>query len=335
MLCRMVGMTRQNDYQSRQVRERLTVDEELVLEFIRKERSYMPRLGCRKLLHLVQAELAAAGVRIGRDRFFALLRRQNMLIERPKRGACTTDSRHGLAVYPNIAKDMAVTGPHQLWVSDITYIRTDEGFMYLSLVMDAFSRKIVGFDSSDTLEMEGVIRAGAQAIKQLPAEAYAVHHSDRGSQYCSQPYIKQLQTAGMGVSMTEENHCYENGKAERLNGILKQELGMGTSFSRKAMVAPAVAEAVAIYNQCRPHGKLNMRVPQQVHSDGIIPEKIKRNPAGKEANGGVPDGGWEPRRVGVPTPLRSDSLRSPSLRCVGTPQTNPRWKLNLDANSEQ
>ena len=312
-------MTRQNYYKSRLVRERLAVDEALVLELIRKERSYMPRLGCRKLRHLVEAELEAAGVRIGRDRFFALLRRHNMLIERPKRGARTTDSRHGFAVYPNIAKDMQVTGPHQLWVSDITYIRTGEGFMYLSLVMDAFSRKIIGFDSSDTLEMEGVIRAGAQAIKQLPADAYAVHHSDRGSQYCSQPYIKRLKAAGMGISMTEENHCYENGKAERLNGILKQELGMGTSFSRKAMVAPAVAEAVAIYNQCRPHGKLKMRVPQEVHSDGIIPEMVRPKAGGEAACQKVRQEDEESRRVGASAPLRSDSLRSPSLRCADAP----------------
>ena len=270
MLCWTVGMTRQNYYKSRRVRERLAVDEALVLELIRKERSYMPRLGCRKLRYLVQAELESAGVRIGRDRFFALLRRHNMLVERPKRVARTTDSRHGFAVYPNIAKDMQVTGPHQLWVSDITYIRTDEGFMYLSLVMDGFSRKIIGFDCSDNLEMEGVIRAAAQAIKQLPAGAYAVHHSDRGSQYCSQPYIEQLKAAELGISMTEENHCYENGKAERLNGILKQELGMGMSFSRKALVAPAVAEAVHLYNRYRPHTALGYKTPEYIHEHSEV-----------------------------------------------------------------
>ena len=157
VLCRLVGMTRQNYYKQRLVRERLTVEEAFVLELIRKERCYMPRLGCRKLMYLIQPELEVAGVALGRDRCFSLLRRHNRLIERPKRGVRTTDSRHGFAVYPNLAKDMPVTGPHQLWVGDITYIRTDEGFMSLSLVMDAYSRKIVGFDSSDTLEMEGVI----------------------------------------------------------------------------------------------------------------------------------------------------------------------------------
>ena len=316
-------MTRQNYYQQRLVRARLTVDEEFVLELIRKERCYMPRLGCRKLMYLIQPELEVAGVALGRDRFFALLRRHHMLIERPKRGLHTTNSRHGFAVYPNIAKEMQVTGPHQLWVSDITYIRTDEGFMYLSLVMDAYSRKIVGFDSSDTLEVEGVIRAGAQAIRQLPAGAYAVHHSDRGSQYCCQAYIEQLQAAELGISMTEEGHCYENGQAERLNGILKQELGLGISFSRKAMVGPAVAEAVAIYNQCRPHGKLQMRVPQQVHSDGIIPQTVRPKPVSDAACRKVRPEDGKPRRVGASAGLRSDALRSSSLRCADTPMRSP------------
>ena len=236
----------------------------------------MPYVGCRKLLLMVGMELESAGAGIGRDRFFALLKRHNKLIERPRRGVHTTNSRHGFAVYPNTAKDLQVTGPHQLLVSDITYIRTDEGFMYLSLVMDAFSRKIVGYDCSDNLEMEGVMRAGAQAIGQLPPEVNAVHHSDRGSQYCCGPYIEKLGKAGIGISMTEENHCYENSQAERLNGILKQEFGMGASFKHKAMVAPAVKQAVAIYNQRRPHGSLKYRVPAEVHCDGIIPERAGR-----------------------------------------------------------
>ena len=283
-------MTRQNYYKSRLVRERLTVDEALILELVRKERQRMPRLGCRKLLHRIVPELEGAGVVIGRDRVFSLLRRNNMLIERPKRGSRTTYSRHGFAVYPNIIRDMSITGPHQVLVSDITYIRTDEGFMYLSLVMDAYSRKIVGFDCSDSLEMEGAMRAGAQAIQQLPSDAYAIHHSDRGSQYCCEAYIRRLQAAGMGISMTEENHCYENGQAERLNGVLKQELGLGESIPKKAMVQALVQQAVLIYNQSRPHGSLSMRVPSAVHRDGIIPRHPSREPVGWEARARVLEG---------------------------------------------
>jgi putative transposase len=264
-LCRLVGMTRQNYYKHRQVRERLTVDEELVLALVQQERSRQPRLGCRKLLHLAAAELKAAGAEIGRDRFFALLRRHRLLIERRVRGARTTYSRHGFLVYPNIAREAAVTGPHQLLVSDITYIRTMEGFMYLSLVMDAFSRKIVGFDSSDSLEMEGALRALSMALRQLPVKSQAVHHSDRGSQYCCGAYIDELLAAELGISMTEENHCYENSQAERLNGILKQEYGLGETFARKSMVSPAVAEAVHLYNEYRPHTALGYRMPARVH----------------------------------------------------------------------
>ena len=243
----------------------LTIDERLVLDLIQQERSHQPRLGGRKLLYMVTPELNHAEVKIGRDRFFALLRRHDLLIPRPRRGARTTNSRHGFAVYPNTAKDMALTGPHQLLVSDITYIRTMDGFMYLALIMDSYSRKIVGYDSSDSLEMEGVLRALSMALKQLPEGCHATHHSDRGIQYCCRTYIQKLQEAGLGISMTEENHCYENSQAERLNGILKQEYGLGETFTTKALVLPAVAEAVELYNRYRPHTALEYKTPERVH----------------------------------------------------------------------
>lgn len=258
-------MSRQNYYRQRQVREQWTVDEGLALDLIHQERSRQPQLGGRKLLCLITPELNQAGVAIGRDRFFALLRRHDLLIPRPSCGVRTTNSRHGFAVYPNTAKAMVLTGPHQLLASDMTYIRTLDGFMYVALIMDAYSRKIVGYDSSDSLEMEGVLRALSMALKQLPAGRHATHHSDRGIQYCCRAYIQKLQAAGLGISMTEENHCYENSRAERLNGILKQEYGLGETFATKALVAPAVAEAVQLYNHYRPHTALGYKTPQYVH----------------------------------------------------------------------
>jgi putative transposase len=179
----------------------------------------------------------------------------------------TTQSWHGFGVYPNLAKDLTLTGSHQLLVSDITYIRTMEGFMFLSLVMDAFSRTIVGHDSSDSLEMEGALRALLMAQEQLPSWSVTVHHSDRGSQYCCQAYVAQMKQREMKISMTEENHCYENAQAERLNGILKQEYGLGETFRSKLEVGPAVAEAVNLYNHRRPHGALSNRFPMQVHQE--------------------------------------------------------------------
>ena len=164
-------------------------------------------------------------------------------------------------------KDLDLTGPHQLLVADITYIRTWEGFLYACLIMDAYSRAVVGFDCSDSLQVEGALRALAMAQKQLPADARAMHHSDRGIQYCCRAYIDSLKSCGIAVSMTEQNHCYENAQAERLNGILKQEYGLGQTFARKQDVAAALAEAVSLYNNHRPHQALDYRVPQEVHQE--------------------------------------------------------------------
>ena len=243
------------------------MDESLALDLVAGERSRHPRIGARKLLHLVGAELRGAGVAMGRDRFFALLRRKDLLIERRRKGVRTTRSQHGFAVYRNLAKELEVDGVHQLWVSDITYIRTEEGFMFLSLVMDGFSRAIVGYDASDSLEMEGALRALSMAQKQLPVKSRTMHHSDRGSQYCCGAYIAQLKRREMSISMTQENHCYENACAERLNGILKQEYALGETFGTKGHARSAVKEAVSLYNEWRPHGALKNQIPMQVHRE--------------------------------------------------------------------
>jgi putative transposase len=258
-------MTRQNYYKQRSQRRRRTIDEELVLELVRRERWRQPRLGGRKLRHVIGPELEAAGVSMGRDRFFKLLDENSLLVPRKRRGARTTNSRHGFAVHPNLAKDLVVTAPHQLLVSDITYLRTEAGFMYLALVMDSFSRAIVGYDCSNSLEVVGALRALKMAIRQLPEQARPMHHSDRGIQYCCREYIELLERSDLAISMTEQNHCYENSQAERLNGTLKHELGLNETFVRPADARRAVAEAVTIYNHHRPHQALGYRTPAEVH----------------------------------------------------------------------
>jgi transposase InsO family protein len=162
---------------------------------------------------------------------------------------------------------LELTASHQALVSDITYIRTDIGFVYLALVMDAYSRKIVGYDCSDSLEAEGCLRALDQALKQLPAGRQVVHHSDRGSQYCCYAYVDKLKAAGVQVSMTEKNHCYENAQAERLNGILKYEYGLKETFKDKNQAYAAVVQAIDLYNTRRPHQALNYAIPAEVHSE--------------------------------------------------------------------
>lgn len=263
ILCQVAGMSRQNYYKRRRVLTAREVDERLVLDLVGRERFRQPRLGARKLLHMVKPELRSAGVEMGRDRFLALLGRHDLLIPRKIRSVRTTRSGHGFRVYRNLAKDLDLTGPHQLLVADITYIRTLEGFLYLSLIMDAFSRAIVGYDDSDSLEVEGALRTLGMARKQLPDGSQAIHHSDRGIQYCCGAYIEAL--GSLRASMTEQNHCYENSQAERLNGILKGEYGLGETFARKTLVGPAVSEAVQLYNWHRPHLALGYQTPMRMH----------------------------------------------------------------------
>ena len=227
-------MSRQNYYKHRRQRHKRHVDEAFILSLVRRERASQPRLGVRKLLHILRAEFELGGFSIGRDRFFSLLGREDLLIKRRARRCRTTDSRHWFRVYGNLLKDVCLCSPCQAIVSDITYIRTDEGFMYLSLIMDAYSRAIVGYDCSDSLEAEGALRSLTMASRWLKDCSGVIHHSDRGIQYCSRAYVEQLKRLGYRISMTEENHCYENSKAERLNGILKGEYGLGGRFLSKS-----------------------------------------------------------------------------------------------------
>lgn len=265
VLCTKAGMSRQNFYKSREARQRKKVDEQLVRTLVEAERCVQPRIGGLKLHGLLRPELEAAGVSVGRDRFFEVLRNQHLLLEPLPKAPRTTNSRHNLPVFSNLIKDREVTGPNQVWVSDITYIRTRDMFMYLSLITDMYSRKIVGYHLGRTLEVSETLKALDMALSQLPDGARPIHHSDRGSQYCSHEYVKRLKAHGLSVSMTEENHCAENALAERMNGILKQEYYLREEFRSEGQARKAVDEAVSLYNTRRPHRSLHLRTPEQVH----------------------------------------------------------------------
>lgn len=265
-LCALAGMTRQNLYRERKARTRASVEEALVLELVRAERRVQPMVGTRKLMVLIAPELAEAGVGIGRDRLFGLLAREKLLVRRRRGTPRTTDSRHRWRVHRNMLKGTVLAAPHEAWVCDITYLRTREGFAYLALVMDAWSRKIVGWHVGATLEALGAMAALEMALAQLPAGATPLHHSDRGTQYCCGDYVALLEARQLAVSMTEENHCYENARAERLNGILKQEYGLGSELASHREAIAAVAEAVRLYNGRRPHAALGYRTPDQTHA---------------------------------------------------------------------
>jgi transposase InsO family protein len=260
-------MSRQNYYRQQRRRQRRQVDEELIVELVQAERQLQPELGGRKVLVRIQLGLEEGGIQIGRDRFFELLRSHNLLIQRKKRRQKTTESRHSFRIYRNRYKDLEVSEAHQAWLADLTYIRTEEGFVYLSQISDASTHKIIGYEASDRLEAEGCLVSLEQALRQLPEGKRPLHHSDRGIQYCCSDYLEKLQHRGLSISMTEENHCYENAQAERLNGILKQEYGLGACFRTKAQARQAVDQAVWLYNELRPHLSLNYRTPSEVHRE--------------------------------------------------------------------
>lgn len=261
-LCHWFGYSRQGYYQHKRLVEQRRQEAEMVLTFVDYFRRQQPRVGTRKL-HLM---LQNIGIHIGRDRLFEILRDRHMLVPKRKRYTKTTDSRHPFRHYPNLIKDIVVKHPDQVYVSDITYIYTLEGFQYLSLITDYYSRKIVGYDLSSSLSIEGSIRALKMALRQTKDTSRLIHHSDRGVQYCSKDYINILKKHSIQISMTEQDHVYENALAERVNGILKDEFCLGDTLQSSDVAKELVRESVKIYNQQRLHMSLNYQTPESVYA---------------------------------------------------------------------
>jgi putative transposase len=265
-LCGLVKMTPQNYYARRTVRRRQAVDLALVLELVRAQRAQQSRLGVRKLYYLIGPELKAAGVKMGRDRLFAELAKVGLLVERkPSEWPKTTHFNANLPVFKNLIRRCQVSGPNQIWVADITYIRTQQGFLYLALLTDKWSRKIVGFHLGETLETSDSLKALSMALRSLKRSERPIHHSDRGCQYASHEYVKRVQAAGLKMSMTEKNHSAENALAERVNGILKQEYWLDANFKNHLEARQATDSGIHLYNHRRPHSALGMATPQQMH----------------------------------------------------------------------
>jgi putative transposase len=240
-------------------------EEQLIVEMVQEIRQRHPHMGGRKLLHLLQPKLALLGISRGRDAFFDLLGRHDLLVATKRNRRRTT--RPGLWKFPNLIADLRLNCIHQVWVGDITYITTETGFAYLSLLTDAFSRFIVGFDLSTSLAIEGCLRTLGMALKKsaMPSFAGLIHHSDHGVQYTSRPYCQQLFAVGIRPSMGEIGNCYENALAERVNGILKIEYGLDSLFLDSRSAHNAVKEAVWLYNYERPHLALDYQIPADVH----------------------------------------------------------------------
>jgi transposase InsO family protein len=224
------------------------------------------QMGGKKLYSLLAEQIHMIDAGMGRDKFFDLLGRWGLLVRRRRKYAVTTQSYHRFHKYPNKLQSFKAVRPHQVWVCDITYVRIKNGFAYLYLITDAYSRKIVGWQMSDNLGLSGAIGSLQQAIRQCRQCTGLIHHSDRGFQYCSNEYVKQLESRSIEISMAEAGNCYENALAERVNGILKQEYGLDETFVDIHQATQAAKEGIRSYNQERPHWSLHLQIPSVVHA---------------------------------------------------------------------
>jgi len=283
-LCRLFGKTRQGFYKQLKSKENQHLEDELVLQLVRELREKMPCLGTRKLLHLLKEPLAKHGIEMGRDRLFALLESQQMLVRQRRRSSRTTYSFHRFRKYDNLIRDFVPKAPHQLWVSDITYIAVGEGFSYLSLVTDAYSHKIVGYHLHTGLQAVGAVKAVQMAIAQrTKTRRRLIHHSDRGFQYCCELYVEVLENEKIMISMTQNGDPYENAMAERVNGILKVEFDLYRRFETHEQAQQAVDQAVKTYNEVRPHASCDFLTPAQAHEkEGVLKKRWKNYPAKRE-----------------------------------------------------
>jgi putative transposase len=262
----LFGYSRQAYYKKNKRREEKQKEEKMVFLLVSKLRKRMPRIGGKKMYHLLKSEFNGSGIKLGRDRFFDILRENKLLIKRKKRYQMTTNSKHIFKKYPSLIKDLQIYRKDQLWVSDITYIRTDEGFAYAAMITDVFSRKIVGSSIDKTMTTKLVVDALDQALRQRKDYTGLTHHSDRGIQYCSSDYINILESNNIRISMTENSDPYENALAERMNRTIKEEFIINENIRTLSMLKSLFFESVNIYNKERPHLSLKMKRPDEIYS---------------------------------------------------------------------
>ena len=242
----------------------------------------MPRMGAKKLHIKLTPKLCAMNINIGRDAFASLLSENNMLIKRKRSRCRTTFSRHRFYKYPNLIRGLVPTAPNQLWVSDITYVAVGNGFIYLSLITDAYSHKIVGWNLAQDLGAANALKALKGALKALPRGIAPIHHSDRGVQYCCDDYVSELEKYKLPISMTENGDPLENAIAERVNGILKTEWIYDAHFGSFAEAKTYVKRIIGLYNSERPHQSISYLTPNVVHNAEV--NQIEEAPQRKWKN---------------------------------------------------
>ncbi len=271
-LCSLSGYTRQAYYKRRQKEEKEPLQEELIIQELTGYRRLQPRIGGRKLFYLAGPFMKQHDITMGRDAFFRMLGRYGMLNKRHRGKPRTTDSNHWMKKHPNLIKELIPTKADQLWVSDITYLELCDRDAFLSLITDAYSRKIVGFHVSNSLKADGCIKALQMAVGGRKKIDGLIHHSDRGSQYCCGDYVDILRACEINISMTQSGNPRDNAIAERVNGVLKMEL-LEPIFTDLDAARSGVTKAINTYNYLRPHSSISMLTPALAH--GMIIE-LKR-----------------------------------------------------------
>jgi len=235
-----------------------------------RERKQLPRIGTRKVYYLIKEDLQENGLKFGRDKLFDLMRHYGLQIKPRRRYTQTTMSKHWLRKWPNRIKGKTTNHQDEVWVSDITYIKTEQGNCYLNMITDAYSRKIMGYAVEDNMETESMIQALKMAITQRNNPSIStIHHSDRGLQYCSKEYALMTAKNNIQLSMTENGDPYENALAERMNRTIKEEFGMDRKMKSKEQVKRLVRESIFLYNHKRPHLALQMKTPDQVYNKKV------------------------------------------------------------------
>lgn len=231
-----------------------------------KVRKKHKRMGGKKVYDKIKPDMEKARIKCGRNKYFDILREENLLVKYRKRYVKTTQSHHRFYKYPNLIENMIIDKSEQVWASDITYIKTKEGFMYLFLITDVYSKQIMGYELSDNLKTINAIKALKKAIKKrVYPERKLIHHSDRGFQYCNPAYIKELEDKEIEISMTTKYDPYENAVAERVNGILKREYEIGGGFINEKDAKREINHAIWLYNTDRPHLSCKGMVPVEAH----------------------------------------------------------------------
>jgi transposase InsO family protein len=263
--CRLLGVTRQAFYQYFWQAQEWSTEVELVVDHVKQLRKEHPVIGGRKLYYLLQPFLQEHQIKLGRDALFDILANHKLLVRKKRRKVSTTISHHWLKKYPNLIKEWNPALPNQLWVADITYLRIPDGFLYISLVTDAYSHKILGYHIANSLEAVHTTAALKMALSQYKPSGQLIHHSDRGIQYCSADYVQLLQQHNIQISMTETGDPLDNAIAERINGIIKNEYLKYHFINDQTSALKILETTVMKYNQKRPHQSIQMLTPQHVH----------------------------------------------------------------------